>query len=127
MQKVRYYVSSNRLYIKFQGLFTFLLLYLFTFRSHYYSLSILNYLAFRIEFLIFNRIITFYNLLINDCKITCAGIGFKYLTVKYLNGLQVLMKQKTIRTKSLRKKNLKVGYCKLNWKLYKTKLFYLRY
>jgi hypothetical protein len=73
MQKVRYYVSSNRLYIKFQDLFTFLLLWLFTFRSHYYSLSMLNYLAFKIDFLKFDRIITFYDLLINDCKITCAG------------------------------------------------------
>jgi len=35
----------------------------------------LNYLAFKIDFLKFDRIITFYDLLINDCKITCAGKG----------------------------------------------------
>jgi hypothetical protein len=72
MQKVRYCLSFNSLYIKFQVLFIVLLFKLFTFHSHYSSLSILNFLVFEIGFSFFNYRISFYNLLNNYRKIHCS-------------------------------------------------------
>jgi len=68
MQKVRYCLSFNRLYIKFQdllipslesGRFT----HLFTVCSHYYSLSILGLKTLEIDFPLFDRRSSFYDLL----------------------------------------------------------------
>jgi len=63
MQKVRYRLGFNRLNIKFQVLLTSLLWWLFTVRSHYYSLSILNALVLGIDFPIFKRKSALYPLL----------------------------------------------------------------
>ena len=68
MQKVRYCLSFNRLYIKFQdllipslesGRFTCL----FTICSHYYSLSISGLKTLEIDFPLFDRRSSFYDLL----------------------------------------------------------------
>jgi hypothetical protein len=65
MQKVRYSIGVNRFNIKFQEFFIFFLLCLFTFHSHYYSLSMLNNLILEVDSSLFNRRITFYDLLKN--------------------------------------------------------------
>ena len=55
---------------------------LFTFRSHYYSLSILSLLTLEIDFPVFNRRSSFYGLL----KSVTKHVGFVKLGVKRVYG-----------------------------------------
>jgi len=77
MQKVRYCLSFNNLYIKFQVLFHFSIMITFNRLFTLLSLSMFNILALEIDFSIFNCISPFYNLLKdfsqkqNLGKITC--------------------------------------------------------
>lgn len=69
MQKVRYCLSFNSLNIKFQNLFTqvltkMVLVNLFTVHSHYFPLSILSYTTLEIDFPLFSRRSSFYEILI---------------------------------------------------------------
>ena len=65
MQKVRYRLSSNSLYIKFQLIFHSSEYVEFSpFLSQYFLLSKLSVFALEVESPMFSHIITFYNLLL---------------------------------------------------------------